>query len=158
MICDAPPTQAEIADAPTLQSSSRQAQRQSREEGAVVAERIYADWLAAHEQGRRIPDLASLKEFAQKLGGVEISEKLRDGPEAARWRRRLADSYEELNAGAKPGQRAAVDEFLPGVDVRPVARSAATRGPTAGHGVLDPAAALTVPSLLPQQQPPGVER
>ncbi|MGW0946086.1 hypothetical protein ACWD4O_26605 [Streptomyces sp. NPDC002623] len=340
MSFDAPPTQAEIADALALQSSSRQAQPQSREEGAAVAERIYADWRAAHEQGRQVPDLASFvrdvaqnesvthegrgavrafwsfmsqpegapepvghrflaqacgksrdlqvledspagsrldsyqlwnkhvqsalvrdyeldsaevadlapevwstvsqryaeaaqgpvvafatdivrssvlgkdelprllahdnvgkdnikfplpaprhghlppeidelitndamraqvcmddfdpakspKEFARKLGGVDVPEKLRDGHEAALWRLQLADSYEELNARAKPVQRAAGNEFLPGVDVRPVARPAAPRGPTAGHGVLNPAVALTLPPPVPQQQPAGVER
>ncbi|KUN10526.1 hypothetical protein AQI95_02110 [Streptomyces yokosukanensis] len=36
--------------------------------------------------------------------------------------------------------------------------AAAARGPTAGHGVLNPAAALTMPCPMPEQQPAGVER
>ncbi|RZU21687.1 hypothetical protein [Streptomyces sp. BK239] len=32
------------------------------------------------------------------------------------------------------------------------------RGPTAGHGVLNPAAVLTLPPPVVQQQPAGVER
>ncbi|MFJ1731143.1 hypothetical protein [Streptomyces sp. NPDC088254] len=59
---------------------------------------------------------------------------------------------------AEPARRVAGSEFLPGVDVRPVANSAAPRGPMAGHGVLNPAAALTLPPPVVQQQPVGVER
>ncbi|MGW2046534.1 hypothetical protein ACWCPF_15305 [Streptomyces sp. NPDC001858] len=43
-------------------------------------------------------------------------------------------------------------------DVPPVARPATPRGPTAGHGVLNPAAALTLPPPVPEQKPAGVER
>ncbi|MGV4986300.1 hypothetical protein ACWC0C_35190 [Streptomyces sp. NPDC001709] len=100
----------------------------------------------------------SPKEFAARLGGVDVPERLRESHQAALSRLQLADSYEELNAKPTAPQRAAVNEFLPGVDVRPVARPAAPRGPTAGHGVLNPAAALTLPPPMPEQQPAGVER
>ncbi|MFF1642806.1 hypothetical protein [Streptomyces sp. NPDC058249] len=102
----------------------------------------------------------SPKEFAQKLGAVDVPERLRENREAALWRLGLADSYEELNAkpdAARP--RTAANEFLPGVEVRPVSRPAAPRGPT-GHGVLNPAAEISVPppAPAPSHQPVGVER
>ncbi|GGV05437.1 hypothetical protein GCM10010260_48280 [Streptomyces filipinensis] len=100
----------------------------------------------------------SPKEFAAKLGGVDVPERLRDDHQAALRRLQLADSYEELNAKASAPQPAAVNEFLPGVAVRPVAMPAAPRGPAAGHGVLNPAAALSLPTPMPVQQSAGVER
>jgi hypothetical protein len=99
----------------------------------------------------------SPKEFARKLGGIDVPESARESHEAAVWRLGLADSYEELNARAERG-KAPANEFLPGVDVRPVARPAAPRGPTVGHGVLNPAVAIGLPPPVPEQQPAGMER
>ncbi|WP_200307827.1 hypothetical protein [Streptomyces adelaidensis] len=105
------------------------------------------------------PGRSSPKDLAQKLGSMDVPEQLKGSHEAALWRLGLADSYEELNARAAASQRVPANEFLPGVDVRPVARPAAPRGPTAGHGTLSPAAVLTLPSTpAPAQQPTGVER
>jgi hypothetical protein len=111
----------------------------------------------------RMEDFAnskSPKEFARSLGDIDVPEHLRESHASAVQRLELADSYEALAAQPTEPQRAAVNEFLPGVDVRPVARPAAPRGPTPlGHGVLNPAAALTLPPPpAPEQQPAGVER
>ncbi|MFJ9964060.1 hypothetical protein [Streptomyces avermitilis] len=101
----------------------------------------------------------SPKDFAQKLGGVDVPERLREDHEAAMWRLGLADTYEQLHPKPPTRQRATANEFLPGVDVRPAARPAAPRGPT-GHGVMNPAAALSVPppAAAPAHQPTGIER
>ncbi|MEU2582823.1 hypothetical protein ABZ612_07640 [Streptomyces avermitilis] len=100
----------------------------------------------------------SPKDFAQKLGGIDVPERLRENHEAALWWLGLADGYDELTARPAEPKRAAANEFLPGVDVRPVARPAAPRGPT-GHGVLNPAAALSLPPpAAPVHQPAGIER
>ncbi|MEV5873604.1 hypothetical protein AB0L75_05080 [Streptomyces sp. NPDC052101] len=103
------------------------------------------------------PAITSPKDFARKLSGMDVPERLKQQHEAALGRLGSADTYEELNAPAQ--QRGpAVNEFLPGVKVRPIALPAAPRGPTAGHGVLNPAAALTLPPPMPEQQPAGMER
>lgn len=103
------------------------------------------------------PGSSTPRQFARKLGAMDVPERLKESQQAAVWRLGMAETYDELNTRAKTSQPAAVNAFLPGVDVRPVARPAAPRGPAAGHGVLNPAAALTLPPV-PQQQPAGVER
>ncbi|MEU4931450.1 hypothetical protein AB0G54_33915 [Streptomyces yokosukanensis] len=106
------------------------------------------------------PATTSPKDFARKLGGMDVPERLKERHEAALGRLGSAATYAELNAPAQQREQRgpAVHEFLPGVKVRPVALPAAPRGPTAGHGVLNPAAALTLPPPMPQQQPVGMER
>ncbi|MEU6088420.1 hypothetical protein ABZ865_16635 [Streptomyces sp. NPDC047085] len=103
------------------------------------------------------PAKTSPKEFAHKLAAMDVPERLKESHEAALWRLGSADSYEELNARQQRQRGPAVNEFLPGVKIRPVAMPAAPRGPTAGHGALNPAAALTLPPPAPERQPAGVE-
>ncbi|MFC9926965.1 hypothetical protein [Streptomyces sp. NPDC127190] len=107
------------------------------------------------------PTASTPKDFAQKLAGMDVPERLKETHAAALGRLGAANSYEELNAPApQREQRTPVmrNEFLPGVKIRPVAMPAAARAPASQHGVINPAAALTLPPPAAVQQPTGVER
>ncbi|MGW2489397.1 hypothetical protein ACWCV9_19585 [Streptomyces sp. NPDC001606] len=106
------------------------------------------------------PGASTPKDFAQKLAGMDVPERLKETHAAALGRLGAANSYEELNAPAPQQERrtpAMRNEFLPGVKIRPVAMPG-PRAPASQHGVINPAAALTLPPPAAVQQPTGVER
>ncbi|WP_327254236.1 hypothetical protein [Streptomyces sp. NBC_01244] len=96
----------------------------------------------------------SPKDFAAKLGDLDVPEGLREAHNAALSRLSSANEYAEPKAPApEPKQRgpAQASAFLPGVAVRPAAVQPTPYG-SSGHGVTNPVAAEAA------AKPVGVER
>ncbi|MFD3805914.1 hypothetical protein ACFWSF_11320 [Streptomyces sp. NPDC058611] len=98
----------------------------------------------------------SPKDFAAKLGALDVPEGLQEAHTAALARLSSATDYDELAAPAAPeppkhqALPARADAFLPGVAVRPTAALPSPRGPST-HGVVNPVAAEVAP------KPVGIE-
>uniref|UniRef100_A0AAU2JTD8 Uncharacterized protein n=1 Tax=Streptomyces sp. NBC_00049 TaxID=2903617 RepID=A0AAU2JTD8_9ACTN len=113
----------------------------------------------------------SPKDFAAKLGALDVPEKLREAHTSALSRLSSANSYDELKAPPTPPQPAPAPKqhtlpapapkqhtvparagaFLPGVTIRPTAAPPTPRGPST-HGVSNPVAVQMAPKSV------GVER
>ncbi|MGW0390849.1 hypothetical protein ACWDYJ_08090 [Streptomyces sp. NPDC003042] len=99
------------------------------------------------------PKETTPKDFAEKLGAIDVPENRQADHQAALSRLMSADSYAELNAppaaSARPGPERA-HGFMLAVDI-PAKVPLPRPGRPSGHGVINP-----VPELAPRA--PGVER
>ncbi|MBT2482932.1 hypothetical protein [Streptomyces sp. ISL-94] len=99
------------------------------------------------------PKKTTPKEFAQKLGAIDVPEHRRAEHQAALSRLMSADRYADLDAPPAASTRSGPDRahgFMQGVDI-PAKVALPGPGRPSGHGVYNP-----VPELVPRA--PGVER
>ncbi|MCY0961753.1 hypothetical protein [Streptomyces sp. H27-H5] len=102
------------------------------------------------------------KDFAAKLGALDVPENLREAHASALSRLSSAHTYDELAAPAPPEPAARQQQhqqqqqhvvsaraaaFLPGVTIRPTAAPPSPRGPST-HGVSNPVAAEVAPKAV----------